>query len=742
MKKYILLILFTCLLGATSIEAQEVWKKISNKKTFIDLELDGQKVKPTKFELYEIDLKSLDIRLIKTKYRESNNANKVIIKLPTPLGIQQFTVQEAPVFSDELAAKHPNIKSYVGIGIDDPTAIARFSKSAVGFHAMISSGNYPMYLIDPYTKDKKVSIAYHKRNAAKSNFKCLVTENKKSYKYKSVSISDGKLRIYRLALITTGEYSQFHLNRQEVSDSATETIKKNAVLSAINVSMTRVNGIFERDLGITMRIIDNNTNLIFLDADKDNLTDDDSEILLDESQILCDKIIGSKNYDIGHVFTRGDGDSDGLAGYEVVCRNGEKAKGVTGLGTPINDPFDIDLVAHEMGHQFGANHTQSNKGCQRNNSTAVEPGSGSTIMGYAGFCKPNVQDNSDAFFHAVSIAEIQTFINNSAMCAVKTNTNNTIPIANAGNDFVVPKSTPFILKGSARYSGSENSLTYSWEQIDNQAAEMPPLSTNIAGPTFRSLPPKTSSKRYMPSLSTVLAGKISSKWEVVPSVARTLKFSLTVRDNMANSGATARDNMKITVDGNSGPFAVTSQTDTITLKGNSIQTITWDVANTVSSPVNCKNVNILLSTDGGLTYTITIVENTPNDGKQQIIIPNITATQSRIMVEANDNVFYAINSSIFSIDSTASIKKDFSFLNFNLHPNPSKGKITINFNLISTQKITIKLFDIRGRLINTQHYSNAENHFSKEIYYKVASGLYILQIENGTKKIIRKVIID
>jgi len=720
-----------------SVFGQDIWKKEPKTASFVASELAFRKAVPSIFELYGVDLKTLETKLINTTSRRLKSAPGVTIKLPTPMGVQRFVVKEAAVFSDELAAKFPSIKSYVGVGLDDPTAVARFSKSVKGFHAMISSGNYPMYLIDPYTKDTHTSIAYFKKNGTKSDFECLVSERKQSLINTAVSsmVSDGKLRTYRLALIATGEYSQFHLIG---TTATTDAEKKAVVLAAMNTTMTRVNGVFERDLGVTMEIVSNNTSLIFLDTATDNLTDNDADSLLGESQVLCDATIGTSNYDIGHAFSTGAG---GLAGLGVVCLVGQKAKGVTGSSNPVGDAFDIDYVAHEIGHQFGADHTQNNN-CQRNGATAVEPGSASTIMGYAGICSPNVQMNSDAYFHAVSIAEMWSSVTTTATCGAETVTNNATPVVNAGADFVIPKATAFVLKGSATDADTENSLTYNWEQIDAEIATMPPSLTSTEGPAFRSLPSSTSSNRYMPAIATVLSGYTASTWEAVSTVARVYNFSLTVRDNVASGGATGRDDVIITADVNSGPFKVTSQGLAVSLNGNSTQTIAWDVANTDGAYVNCTHVNILLSTDGGLTYPNVLLANTPNDGTQDVTLTNTTTAKARIKVEAVDNIFYAVNTTDFSIDEVVVSVDEFLFANFKVYPNPSKGKITVSFDVVSTDKVTVQLVDLLGRLVDERVYVNTETTFLEEINYdKVTSGLYLLHIKNGAKKSTKKLII-
>ncbi|WP_445755940.1 reprolysin-like metallopeptidase [Polaribacter sp.] len=474
-----------------------------------------------------------------------------------------------------------------------------------------------------------------------------------SYATSAKTPNDGKLRTYRLALVCSGEYADFHLSasQQNIPSTATDQVKKATVLSAMNTSMTRVNGIFEKDLTVKMVLVANNDQLIFLDKDTDGITDGNPNTMINEVQTKCDNIIGNANYDIGHIFSVG---GDGLAGLGVVCITGQKGRGVTGRASPVGDAYDIDFVIHEMGHQFGATHTFNNS-CNSNISisTAVEPGSGSTIMAYAGICSPNVQNQSDDYFHAVSIAQMWDIITTTGSCAVLTNTNNAAPTANAGVDYSIPKSTPFKLTGIATDANGLQSLTYNWEQLDNEVGSMPPLAANAVGPMFRSLPSKTVPVRFFPDISTVIAGNGSSgsTWERISSVARELNFSFTVRDNNAGGAALARDDVKVTVV-DATPFSVTSQNSFVTYNTGTNQLVTWEKGTTDGPSINCQTVNIKLSKDGGLTFPIILKSNTANDGSESISIPDNATRSARIMVEAADNIFYNINSTNFEIIST------------------------------------------------------------------------------------------
>ena len=647
MKKYILSV-FICLLTNSSFSQSSNWKLIDVEKTnFSNTSLKLRKTVPTNFKIYELDTKKLKKELSFAKVNEL-----ILIELPTPDGVQKFSIKKASSLSEELTLKFPMIASYVAKGVDNTSAVARISVGTDGFHGVIFYANKPSFYIDPYTKNNDYYIAYSRSSLPQRDqeFRCGVnTQLKRNEVIENTqkNANDGLLRTFRLALVCSGEYAEFHLNDQGVANNASDNIKKAAVLSAMNTSMTRINGVFERDLGVRMEIVGNNDQIIFLDAATDGITDGNAGTMINQVQTICDSTIGSANYDIGHIFSIG---GSGLAGLGVVCINGSKARGVTGIATPTGDPYDIDYVSHEMGHQFGANHTQNN-GCNRNNSTAVEPGSASTIMGYAGICAPNVQNNSDDHFHSVSITEMWNKIQSTANCAQTTATGNSAPIINEGQDYTIPKSTPFVLKGNASDGNENDVLSYNWEQIDNQVVTMPPVSTSTSGPAFRSNPSLSSPNRYMPALPTVIAGSISSTWEVVPTVAREMNFSLVVRDNVAGGANSARDDIKVTTQ-DITPFTVDGPSTNVDWPVGSSQTINWVVGATNQAPVNSQSINILLSTDGGISFPTTLASGTANDGAHTIVVPNNITTQARILVEAADNIFYNVNSTNFTISAS------------------------------------------------------------------------------------------
>jgi len=703
-KQFLLTLSLYLLFFAVSAQNSDVlWTKSNGFEKSATKKLARKSI-PHKFETYQLNINLFTSRLNNAPKRKGNlEKSNTVISFPNEKGnLEKYQIFEASILEESLQKQYPNIRSYVGKGIDNPGSTIRFSVTPHGLHAMVLGNAEGSVYIDPYTENSDSYIVYSSKNLPSIEpFECKFDEVNTSQKTtsptssaKAENANDGKLRTFRLAVAATGEYSQFHLNRQNISPSASEADKKAAVLSAIAVTMTRVNGIFERDVALTMLLVANNTSVIFLDAATDPFTNSDANKLLDESQTTINTIIGSANYDIGHTFSTGGG---GLASLNSPCNQTQKARGITGSSSPIGDAYDIDYVAHEMGHQYGAHHTFNGDsgGCNgnRNNGTAVEPGSGSTIMAYAGLCAPqNVQSDADSYFHLVSIQEMWANISNgNSTCATLSNTGNNAPIINDLLNYTIPKSTPFILNANASDSNGDN-LTYTWEQLDTEINAYPLVSTATGGPAFRSIPPNVNPKRYFPNLATIISGNLSNTWEVLPSVTRTMRFGVNVRDNNSNGGQTASKETTVTVAGGSGPFKVTSQSTDVTWAAGTSQTITWDVANSNTAPVNCSFVNILLSTDAGLTFPITLASNVPNDGSQGIVVPNNATNKARIKVESAGNIFYSINDKNITIQTSEFI------MNFDVYskkvciPNTAVYAFTYNtflgFNTLTTFSAT------------------------------------------------------
>ncbi len=742
LKSIVILSLSLLCFGINAQNSSKIWTPVSESSITTKTKEFRNSV-PADYKLFSLNTSALQSLLATAPSRANLKSSNTIIELPVGNGeLQKFRVVDASTFAPELQQKHPNIRSFAGQGIDDPTAIARFSTSPYGVNVMITSAKHATVYIDPYTNDKRQYISYSREDlpASLETFVCLVEDeigprqNTEENSGFNRNADDGILRTFRLALAANGEYSLWHLNNQGIDPGASDEVKKAAVLAAQNVAMTRVNGIYERDVALTMVIIPNNVDIIFLNPATDGL--DNTSNVINQIQSKIDGIIGSANYDIGHVFTTGGG---GIAQLRSPC-GPNKARGVTGLPQPIGDPFYVDYVSHEMGHQFGGNHTQNNN-CQRS-SASYEPGSASTIMGYAGICPPNVQNVSDDYFHAFSIQEMWQFISvGQGQCGAQSPTNNLPPTADAGPDYTIPKSTPFILKGIATDPDGDI-LSYCWEQMNPQVAPMPPLNTSTTGPAFRSIDPLASPDRYMPALPTVLNNQTQSTWEVVPSVGRNLSFRFTVRDNVAGAGSSASDNMVVTTDGTSGPFLVTSQAVPTTWTIGNTETVTWDVAGTDVAPVSSPLVDIFFSEDGGQTYPFSVALNVPNNGSAVVDVPNINTTSGRLMVISSNNIFYDLNNAVITVDGIVGVE-DFTFDNFAVYPNPSNGTFNLTFKPASNDNIEVALYDLRGRAISQSTFDDvsASSTFSKQLDYNyVQSGMYFLVVKNGNKVTTKKVV--
>lgn len=598
----------------------------------------------------------------------SNN----IVTFPDEYGkFHDYHVVELPILSPELALQFPNIKAYLGFDLSNPANRIRFTVTPQGVQTMASSVNGNLTFVVPLDKfGSNQYIAYSRKskpNAVKE-FECLTENNMvETQDHNSATMgrdaNDQILRTFRIAISTTGEYTNFWDDGNPDNGSSQED-----ALAQVVSTLNRTNEVFEVDMAVNFQLV-SGISIIFPNAD----TDPYGGNLNGQLQTTLTTNIGEANYDIGHLFHFAP--NNGNAGcIGCVCVNGQKGSGwsshlfLDNDGGPYqNDFFDIDYVPHEIGHQMGANHTWSFN--TEGTGVNVEPGSGTTVMGYAGITGSNdVQDHSDPYFHYSSINQILNNLN-FRTCWTGTAITNNPPVANAGINYTIPAGTAFVLRGKATDPDSDL-LTYTWEQIDNGVTNTGNFGpTKPTGALFRSRPPSTNPNRYMPQLPRVIAGQLTetnplesvdnSTWETVTTIGRNFNFALTVRDRSEANGTdqfpqSSFDTMTVTVDENSGPFVVTSQSTNETWNVESTQEVTWDVASTDGGLVNTSNVNILLSIDGGQSFPFVMASNVLNDGFHEIIVPNtgVDTNQARIIVEGNNNLFFAVNSSDFSIQAS------------------------------------------------------------------------------------------
>ncbi|OUR92786.1 hypothetical protein A9Q81_15820 [Gammaproteobacteria bacterium 42_54_T18] len=597
-------------------------------------------------------------KVLRTAPLENSGVPGVVINVPLSNGKSvDLELFESPIMAPELADKFPNIKTFKGFGVGDTSVSARFDFTEKGFRAVIFSDG-ETYYFDPASTANSSQYQRYARSeyigkTAEKDFTCTVVNGKhqqenispfqdaivsslaEKISAQKISVSGSVLHTYRLAVATTGEYTQFH--------GGTVNSGMAAVVTAVN----RINEVYERELSVRYTLVGNNNQLIYTNASTDPYTNNDGYNMLAENQTAIDSVIGSGNYDIGHVFSTGGG---GIAALQAPCSS-VKAEGVTGNNAPVGDAFWVDYVAHEIGHQMGANHTfngnvGSCSGGNRSASTAYEPGSASTIMGYAGICgSDNIANNSDDYFHAKSQQEVASFTSGfGSSCGTHSNTGNELPDVNAGSNYTIPQQTAFALTGVATDSDGDT-LTYNWEQYNLGASSAPGIDTG-SGPIFRSFPATTDPVRTFPALTTLINNTSPAKGSVLPSTNRTLTFRLTVRDG---KGGVVNDDANATVTTNAGPFEVTSPNASLNWTGSTIQQVQWNVANTNNSPVNCDNVDILFSDDNGFTFPTVLLSVAPNDGNASVLVPNYDVNQARIKVACSDNIFFDMNDVSFTV---------------------------------------------------------------------------------------------
>jgi len=616
---------------------------------------------PIDFDLYDLNFNSMKQVLSSAQDRFASK-NGVVISLPNKQGgLEQFEVFEASNFTPDFQAQNPDIRAYAGRSLQDKYAILRMSISPQGIQTMVFRTDTKNEFMEPYSADGKVYAIYNSSNR-KSGFTCRTEDNGISESVRkeianTQRSSNSELLTFKLALACTGEYGT------AFGGSA-------GALNQMNATMSRVNGVFEKDFTIHLEMIPNN-DIRYTNAATDpfspasGMNNWNAELQGD----LTTKI-GEANYDIGHLFgASGGGGNAGCIG--CVCVDGQKGSGITspGSGSAMGDTFDIDYVAHEMGHQFGGNHTFSHSA--ESNGVNMEVGSGSTIMGYAGITgSTDVQPNSDAYFHYASIFQVENNMIDKT-CPTRTPISNLAPVVNAGADYTIPKDTPFMLTGTGT-DPNGNTLTYCWEQINNKDSAQTTsaaAATKVLGPNWRSYTPVSSPVRYFPTMKSVVANSATTnassstfKVEALSSVSRSLTFAFTGRDEVINGGLTDTDGMTVTVSAAPllVPFKVTSPTAAnLTWIVGSNQTITWNFRGSTTNGINAAYVDIYLSTDvnttaGTFSYPILLASKVPNDGSEVITVPNNVGTSNRILIKGYKHIFYDISDNNFAITDASS----------------------------------------------------------------------------------------
>ncbi|MFO1418936.1 MAG: M12 family metallo-peptidase [Methylotetracoccus sp.] len=645
--------------SSTNAATRSLWHDVEVTATDTASSSTRRSALPSRYRLLDLDLETFRQSLGTTRMQSLGRRTAAgwMVALPLPEGgFREFVIESNDVVPAGLAKRHPELRTFSGYARSDPTMTLRLDLTAAGLHAMVSDPA-GVFLIDPYEPGQvRRYLSFRKADAPRPARSAVATDyvDNPDFRREMAAIASDQpngstaragrtTRTYRIAVATTGEYAQYH--------GGTVPLALAAVVTAIN----RVGGIYEQELSVKLQLIEDNDRIIFTDPAEDPYSNFDPYALLSQNQYTLDKLLGEDQYDVGHVFSTGGG---GLAYVGVVCGNW-RARGETGLSAPDGDAFWVDYVAHELGHQFGADHTfNSPLGyCQgnRTSSSAFEIGSGSTIMGYAGVCgDDDLQKHSDPYFHSHSYDQIRSFVmfGGGAECGKVKATGNSPPVPRAGKSgLTIPMLTPFMLIGSG-IDADEDPLTFSWEQYDlgNEASiaqTMNPDRVPSGVPLFRAFSPVDAPQRVFPDYSSLLSGAVS--WgEVLPAEARELNFRLIARDGRGGIGVSAVRTIEVT--DKAGPFAVTTpnggekwQSDERT------EEVRWDVARTDEDPVGCTRVDILLSVNGGRTFEYTLASRVVNDGLAVVDIPAESTERGRLLVSCTNNVFFDVSDADFAI---------------------------------------------------------------------------------------------
>ncbi|MBS1642575.1 MAG: T9SS type A sorting domain-containing protein [Bacteroidetes bacterium] len=694
-------LVFVCLLFLGILKAQQT-------KTFEQQDISNyshqreyKKWNITKKNIFKINVQQLKSQLSNAPIQYSNGT-------PTPIEIpltngqtEIFKIVETQVLAPNIAKEYPDIKTYMGVGLNNPKLSVTITITGNDFNAVVynAATNENMYF-EKYAKSvKNTYIFYNASDAiapASKNYSRESCEPHFLQKKTSTSIISSPTlnntfgfdnNVKTMGATTTynnSTGSTVRTFRLAVTVTSNFTTKHGGVTNAFNdivAYINRVNAIYLRELSAKFQLV-TSTNTVIASAASDpfvaaNLS---NSAMLPINQRFVDSAVGDANYDIGFVITADPATANsgssggGIALSPSVGQTGDKAQNAMTEGdwvTGFSQIYTDQVIAHEMGHQFGMAHSYNSSipvCTTRNGPTSVEPGSGCTIMSYGFTCGSDdyvtgspasgpvlnfhsadydqaVNYLTSTNYNGVDITAVGSTITNSSYQAI----NITIP-----SNYTIPISTPFVLTGSATGGSSNGSLTYSWEGMDTgQIAPNTSTFTDATQPPyFRSYNPISSGTRYFPILSAVLNGTNAAPGDKLPSVAFVLNNRLTVRDNNPNGGAVAYKTVQVTIDAGQGPFLITNDFKG-TYSAGANATVTWSVNNTnTASP----NVTILLSTDGGSSFPTTLLASTANNGSASITFPNnINTNAARIKIQPTNNIYFDISNYDFAISNQTGV---------------------------------------------------------------------------------------
>lgn len=682
----------------------------------------------------------------------------VKVSIPAPDGtFRTFTVWNTPVLEEALQSQHQDIQTYTGISTTDGSVTVKMSATPMGFFARVFSYNSnESFAIEPYGYDANgyYTVAYAKNvNSLPVSSACNPAKLGNLTEGTPVDLdatggstaqrTNGSTRhTYRLAMACTGEYAQ------AVTGSPVPTVSQ--VLAVITATINNANAVWEREIAVSLKLVSSTTSVIYLDGNADPYTNDTNDILIDENQTNVNNVIGSGNYDIGHVFNTAGG---GLAALASTCSNGSKASGVSGS----SGPSDIGTVIHEVGHQMGAGHTFTSEagGCNGNgmDESAYEPGSGTTIMSYNGACAAdNTPSVSTDYYNRYNLQQMNIFLTSTGMnCGTTAVGQTPITMANLSVRHIIPANTPFELISPEAFKtvASNATTTYCWEQSDKgpiTMVEANGASVN-AGPTFSSLDPDTSRIRVFPSYLLLSDNQYSSSGARLPNVSRNMSFKVTARSIATDGWGTHNIidsfvRLKV-VKGSTGDFRVLTPSTNVTWTPGQKYTVTWNVGNTMTptDSIMAGFVNIYLSKDGGKTFPIILATNVQNDGNFDITAPDLFTTEARIKVKAVGNVFFDVSHTNFKINGNPNSVRDMELNNsISVFPNPATQNLNIRNDQYNGDVLQVQMLNALGQRVWTGDLKESVSIPVTEM----GRGIYYLHFQNlkanqyGMKQVILK----
>jgi Metallo-peptidase family M12B Reprolysin-like/Cadherin-like/Secretion system C-terminal sorting domain/Proprotein convertase P-domain len=669
MQKHILstiTLLGTCFLLAAQTAAPNFWRVVP-KEAVTAAEQQAPIMTPSVYSTAQLDVDGMRQYLAQAPREFTEAARQPIVMslLQADGSLEDFAFVMSPVVGQVLLDKYPEIRTYTGFSMQNQNKKAKITVSPYwGVKILIRRPDHGLEFVERmyegsdawYIGYDRMSLpahlllppapltveAYDRPDIAPTTGRALAPVEERGVELNCTNKVD--LKIYRFACATTGEFAQDH-------GGTTAT-----VLAAMVNYSNQLNAIYEGDLRIRLVLIDDVENILFLDPATDPYTGNTVGSHMNQNPVIMNTVLGnSDKYDIGHVFARyipGD-PAAGVAGG-LCCTDFGKGRGCSSAVPPYGAYF-LSVIGQEIGHQWDGGHTWTfcppELGPGDSPVSACEPGSGSTIMSYAGVCATNVQNVADLYYHVCSIVQIRDFVENGFgnTCGTTVATDNCAPIVTIPypNNLFLPISTPFELTGTA-VDPDGDPMTYCWEQADR--GPLVPIGQPTGNtPLFRTYPAVTSLSRTFPRIQTVI-NNTSSINEVLPTYSRDLTFCLTARDNRGGGSGVGIDTVHFGVTATAGPFLVTSpNTSADVWNVGEFRYVTWNVANTNGPLVNCKRVNIRLSTNGGSTYPITLATGVANTGNACILVPDNVSSAARIRVEAADNVFFDISNANFRI---------------------------------------------------------------------------------------------